>query len=78
MKTLRARVQGGRLLLDDPVSLPEGTEVELIICHGDPLDEEDRAHLDQALERSYAGASRGTVSAEDALRKLAALEASLL
>jgi len=40
---LRARVRGGRLLLDEPVELPDGTEVELrLVDKGDNLDDEDR------------------------------------
>jgi hypothetical protein len=34
MQPLRAHVQNGRLLLDEPTSLPEGEVVELV-----PLDE---------------------------------------
>ena len=43
---MAGRVRGGRLLLDEPVDLPEGTEVELV-----PADE-DRARLHEALRRS--------------------------
>jgi hypothetical protein len=39
---LRARVKGGRLVLDEPTSLPEGTEVELI-----PADEIDELHPEE-------------------------------
>jgi hypothetical protein len=51
--TLKARVRGGRLLLDEPVDLPEGTEVELVPAdEGDGLDDADRARLHEALRRS--------------------------
>lgn len=30
--TLRARVRGGRLVLDEPVALPEGSEVDLVLA----------------------------------------------
>lgn len=36
MNTLKAKVKGGRLILDEPTTLPEGTEVEL--CLADPGD----------------------------------------
>ena len=29
--TVRARVVGGRLVVDEPTTLPEGTEVELVV-----------------------------------------------
>jgi len=51
--TLKARVRGGRLLLDEPVDLPEGTEVELVPAdEGEGLDDADRARLHEALRRS--------------------------
>src|SRR6266849_84181 len=51
--TLKARVRGGRLLLDEPVDLPEGTEVELVpVDEGEGLDDADRARLHEALRRS--------------------------
>jgi hypothetical protein len=51
--TLRARVQNGRLVLDEPTDLPEGLEVELAIVNGaDDLDDDDRARLHAALDAS--------------------------
>jgi len=47
--TVRGRVRNGRLVVDEPTDLPEGTEVELEAV-GDNLDEEDRAHLHAALD----------------------------
>ena len=35
---LKAKVRGGRLLLDEPTDLPEGTEVELTPVLDDDLD----------------------------------------
>jgi hypothetical protein len=51
--TLKARVRGGRLILDEPIDLPDGSEIELVPADdGDDLDDEDRARLHAALERS--------------------------
>ena len=48
--TLKARVRQGRLVIDEPTDLPEGTEVELLpLDPGDWLDEADRALLHDAL-----------------------------
>jgi hypothetical protein len=58
MMPLRARVTGGRLLLDTPTDLPEGTEVELAVVDDD-LDDEDRARLHTALEASEEEFSAG-------------------
>lgn len=44
--TLRAHVKGGRLVLDEPTELPEGTEVELVAVDDiDTMDDAERAHL---------------------------------
>jgi hypothetical protein len=49
--TIRARVRNGRLIVDQPTDLPEGTELELALVQGgDELDEEDRARLHASLE----------------------------
>ena len=51
--TLKARVKAGRLVVDEPTDLPEGTVIELLpLDPGDWLDEEDRAALHQALKDS--------------------------
>jgi hypothetical protein len=46
-------VKDGHLVLDEPVNLPEGTVVDLMpVDQGDDLDDEDRARLHAALDRS--------------------------
>jgi len=51
--TLKARVKAGRLILDEPTDLPDGTEIELLpLDPGDWLDDQDRAALHQALRES--------------------------
>jgi len=61
MRALKAQVRGGRLVLDEPTDLPEGTEVELVASDDDDLDPEERARLDASLERSMAQARAGQV-----------------
>ena len=70
--TLKARVHDGRLLVDEPTDLPEGTEVELLALDpGDWLDEADRAALHKALSESDADVAAGRlVDASDVLREL--------
>ena len=71
---LRATVKAGRLLLDEPVDLPEGTVVELMpVDQGDDLDDQDRARLHAALDRSQEDflAGRG-ISAEQVMGELRA------
>ncbi len=56
MKTFRAHVENGRVVLDEPADLPEGTPLELIVADdGDDLDEEERAALERADQQIRAG-----------------------
>lgn len=70
--TLKARVRGGRLVLDEPIDLPEGSEIDLVPADdGDSLDDADRARLHAALERSMAQVRAGQgVPADEALKRL--------
>ena len=70
--TLKARVKGGRLVVDEPTDLPEGTEVELLpLDPGDWLDEDDRAALHKALKDSEEDIKAGRlVDADVILREL--------
>jgi len=70
--TLKARVRAGRLVVDEPTDLPEGTELELLpLDPGDWLDETDRALLHEALRQSEGDVEAGRlISADDVLREL--------
>ena len=72
--TIKARVQAGRLVIDEPTNLPEGTEVELLpLDPGDWLDDADRAALHAALADSNADVAAGRlVDAADVLREIRA------
>ena len=70
--TLKARVKAGRLVVDEPTELPEGTEIELLpLDPGDWLDETDRAALHRALKDSAEDVKVGRlVDADVILRQL--------
>jgi hypothetical protein len=72
--TLRARVKGGRLVLDEPSTLPEGTEVDLIPADDiDDLDPTERARLHGFLADSIRKHVPGTgVPADEVLARLRA------
>jgi hypothetical protein len=73
MQQLKAHVKGGRLVLDEPTDLPEGTEVELVSVDDADFEPEERARLDAALELSMAQARAGKlVDADDVIGKLLA------
>lgn len=57
MQALRARVRNGRLVLDEPTTLTEGSEVELVPV--DDMDDDERAELDRSLEEGIEQARAG-------------------
>lgn len=66
MQPLKARVRNGRLVLDAPTDLPEGTEVELLPTDAwDALDDDDRRNLHEALIRSEEDVRAGRIAPAD-------------
>jgi hypothetical protein len=60
MSGLRARVEKGRLILDEPTTLPDGTMVDLVLDdEGDDLTDEERRALHEALSASRESAEAG-------------------
>ena len=73
---IKARVVRGRLVVDEPTDLPEGTELDLLpLDPVDWLDETERAALHQALRESEADILAGrVVNGEEILEQLKARE----
>ena len=73
METLRAEVKNGRLVLDEPTRLPEGTVLELAMADSaDGLGPEERAALHEALAKSWRSARAGRLRpVEELLEDLA-------
>lgn len=71
---LRARVKGGRLVLDEPSTLPEGTEVDLIPADDiDELEPAERARLHGFLAESIRTHVPGAgVPADEVLARIRA------
>ncbi|MBL0214036.1 MAG: hypothetical protein IPQ07_09135 [Myxococcales bacterium] len=59
MKAVSAHVRKGQIVLDEPVDLPEGVAVEVLVPDHDELTAEDRVELDLAVEESAAQFARG-------------------
>jgi hypothetical protein len=72
--TIKARVRDGRLIVDEPTDLPDGTELDLLpLDPGDWLDDRDRAALHDALRQSEDDVSAGRlIDASDVLKHLRA------
>ncbi len=54
MRVLKAHVRGGRVVLDEPTDLPEGTEVQLVPVDEYGMTPEERDALEAALAESEA------------------------
>jgi hypothetical protein len=66
MSALKARVENGRLKLDEPTDLPEGTVVPLEIADDwDDLSDAERGELHEAIREGFEDAKAGrTIDAE--------------
>jgi hypothetical protein len=68
MSPLRARVENGRIVLDEPTSLPNGTTIDLVADdEGDDLNEDERRALHQALSKSRESAEAGRLRPTSAI-----------
>ena len=68
MSELRARVEKGRLVLDEPTMLPDGTVVDLVLDdEGDELSDHDREALHLALTQSWKSVTEGRVRPASAI-----------
>ncbi len=62
MKTLKVRVENGKIIGEAPPGLPEGTELELCIADpGDEMTEDELAELNLALETAWRSVKEGHV-----------------
>jgi len=60
MGPIRARVKNGRLIIDEPTDLPEGTVLDLVQDdEGDDLTAEERKALHAELRRGVRAAKDG-------------------
>jgi hypothetical protein len=68
MSPLRARVEKGRLVLNEPTTLPDGMVIDLVADdEGDTLTDEERRTLHEALAESWKSAEAGRVRASSGL-----------
>ncbi|MEZ4410026.1 MAG: hypothetical protein R3A52_26660 [Polyangiales bacterium] len=57
---MRATVRNGRLVMDEPTSMPEGTVLSLVVDdEGDDLDEAEREALHRSIARSWESLQAG-------------------
>jgi hypothetical protein len=59
MPMLKARVRNGRLVLDEPTSLPEGSEIELHLVEDDGMSDDEHRRLHASITRGIADGRAG-------------------
>ena len=71
---VRATVKNGRLVVDEPTTLPDGTVLDLVLDdEGDQLDPPQRRALNAAISTSLRQMSAGEVApADEVLARLRA------
>jgi hypothetical protein len=68
MSPLRARVENGRLVLDEPTTLPDGTVIDLVADDdGDDLTDDERRALHETLLESWKSAEAGRLRPASAI-----------
>lgn len=73
MTALKAHVVNGRIVVDEPVDLPDGAEIQVFLYDAsmDTLTPAERTALEDALERSIAQADAGNlIDADEILDEL--------
>lgn len=60
MQSLKAHVENGRIVVNDPTDLPDGAELDLVVVHGgDELDADERKRLHASIARGIADVRAG-------------------
>ena len=67
MRALKAHVTSGRIVVDEPTDLPEGTELELVPADEFGITPEERSEIDAMIEESEAELARGEAVSLDEL-----------
>jgi hypothetical protein len=63
---LHARVQNGRVLVDEPTDLPDGAKVELLLLDAAAdMDADEHAALEASIRRGLDEADRGELHSVD-------------
>ena len=59
VKAIRAHVQNGKIVPDEPIELPEGVAVEVLVPENEEMTAQERAELDAEIEASATEFERG-------------------
>lgn len=66
MTAIRAHAENGRVVLDEPLNVPDGTPLNIVpVNDGDDLDDAERAELHAALDEAEDDVAAGRVVTVD-------------
>ena len=71
VNALKAHVKNGRIIVDEPTDLPEGTELYLVPAEDDDeMDDEERAELEAAIDEGLDDFEAGRIVDEETVRAM--------
>jgi hypothetical protein len=71
MQPLKAQVKNGRLVVDEPIDLPEGKVIYLVPAIADEMEDDERAALHESIRESIDQMNKGQlIDADQALAEL--------
>ena len=59
MQMIRATVRNGRIVVDEPTTLPDGHEVELCVINDDGMSDDERRRLHASISRGIRDGQLG-------------------
>jgi hypothetical protein len=59
MQVIKATVRKGRIVVDEPTTLPDGHEVELCVLNDDGMSEDERLRLHASIARGIRDGRAG-------------------
>ena len=65
MQAVRAHVENGAIVVDEPLNLPDGTRVKIVLDGLGGLSDEERAEISAALDEAADDIDAGREYSED-------------
>ena len=65
MQAVRAHVENGTIVVDEPLNLPDGTRVKIVLDGFGGLSDEERAEISAALDEAADDIDAGREYSED-------------
>ncbi len=59
MKAIRAHIHDGKIVPDEPIELPEGAAVEVLVPENEEMSAEEKVELESEIAASAAEFERG-------------------